>query len=171
MLILIKMQFLLYRHLTDFHFCYVVAPIFDGEFRAFFSKEYGTKKIQWTTNIPKNWHVKNEVVLWPLSSSKTIVLVAQPTFTDGGPPLTFFHLHQAVSWCERGRAGNFYLAHRLSKHFKKPVKLRLLNKEAISLGLLYIKKIYTISSFRWAIWEKSRKLISREKGRLKIQGQ
>ena len=136
-----------------------------------FTKLKNKKKIEWTTNCPKNLHAKNEVVLWPLTASKIIVLVAQPTFTDGGPPLTFFHLHQAVSWWEKGRAGNFYLAHRLSKHFKKPVKSRLLNKEAISLGLLYIKKIYTISSFRWAIWEKSRKLISREKGRLKIQGQ
>ena len=31
--------------------------------------------------------MKNEVVLWPLTASKIIVLVAQPIFTDGGPPL------------------------------------------------------------------------------------
>ena len=30
--------------------------------------------------------MKNEVILWPLTSSKIIVLVAQPIFTDGGPP-------------------------------------------------------------------------------------
>ena len=30
--------------------------------------------------------MKNEVILWPLTSSKIIVLVAQPILTDGGPP-------------------------------------------------------------------------------------
>ena len=30
--------------------------------------------------------MKNEFILWPLSSSKIIVLVAQPILTDGGPP-------------------------------------------------------------------------------------
>ena len=44
------------------------------------------EKIPRTANCPKNLHVKNEVILWPLTSSKIIVLVAQPFSTDGGPP-------------------------------------------------------------------------------------
>ena len=35
-------------------------------------------------NCPKNFHVKTGVILWPLTSSKIIVLVAQPIFTDSG---------------------------------------------------------------------------------------
>ena len=31
-------------------------------------------------------HVKNGVISWPLTSSKILVLVAQPISTDGGPP-------------------------------------------------------------------------------------
>ena len=30
--------------------------------------------------------MKNGVILWPLTSSKIIVLVAQPISTNGGPP-------------------------------------------------------------------------------------
>ena len=37
--------------------------------------------------------MKNEVILWPLTSSKIIVLVAQPILTDGGPP----------AWAARGQ--------------------------------------------------------------------
>ena len=35
-------------------------------------------------------------------------------------------------------------------------KSRSLNKEAISWDLLYIKKIYILSAFQWATWQKSR---------------
>ena len=31
--------------------------------------------------------MKNKVILWPPTSSKIIVLVAQPISTDGGPPV------------------------------------------------------------------------------------
>ena len=79
--------FLLYRNFTWISFCYLLTPIFRGKFRTFFTNNSAPKKIQWTTNCPKNLHVKNEVVLWPQTSSKIIVLVAQPIFTDGGPPL------------------------------------------------------------------------------------
>ena len=76
-----------YRNFTWISFCYLLTPIFCGKFRKFFTNNSAPKKIQWTTNCPKNLHVKNEVVLWPQTSSKIIVLVAQPIFTDGGPPL------------------------------------------------------------------------------------
>ena len=69
-----------YRQLTWINFCYLVALIFHGEFRLFFTNKGGLKKIPWTANCPKNLHVKNEVILWPLTSSKIIVLVAQPFF-------------------------------------------------------------------------------------------
>ena len=115
-----------YRNPTRINFCYLVTPNFRGEIRTFFTNKSAPKKNQWTTNCPKNLHVKNEVVSWPRSSSKIIVLVAQLIFTDGGPPLTFFHLHQAVSWWERGRAWDFYLAHRLENHLKTSVFSHLL---------------------------------------------
>ena len=73
-----------YRQFTWINFCYLVAPIFRGEFRIIFTNKHGLKKIPRTANCPKNLHVKNEVILWPLTSSKIIVLVAQPILTDGG---------------------------------------------------------------------------------------
>ena len=37
-----------------------------------------------------------------------------------------FHLHQAISWWEKGRAWDFYLAHRLEKYLKTSVFSNLL---------------------------------------------
>ena len=49
-------------------------------------------------NCPKNLHVKNEVILWPLTSSKIIVLVAQPILTDGGPPARAVDKRAELGW-------------------------------------------------------------------------
>ena len=75
-----------YLQFTWINFCYLVPPIFWGEFRIIFTNKYGLKKIPRTVNCPKNLHVKNEVNLWLLTSSKILVLVAQPISTDGGGP-------------------------------------------------------------------------------------
>ena len=85
-LLVLGFVFATYRNFTWISFCYLLTPIFRGKFRTFFTNNSAPKKIQWTTNCPKNLHVKNEVVLWPQTSSKIIVLVAQPIFTDSGPP-------------------------------------------------------------------------------------
>ena len=87
-----------YRQLTWINFCYLVAPIFRGEFRIIFTNKGGLKKIPWTANCPKNLHVKNGVILWPLTSSKIIVLVAQPILTDGGPPAWAVDKRAELGW-------------------------------------------------------------------------
>ena len=43
-------------------------------------------------------HVTNEVTLWPLTSSKIIVLVAQPISTDGGPPAWAVDKRAQLGW-------------------------------------------------------------------------
>ena len=87
------------------------------------------------------------------------------------PPLTFFHLHQAVSWWERGRAWDFYLAHRLEKYSKNSVFSHLLKDYGINSGFRLIRLIFRLTGFKWAMWQASTMLGSREKCRLKIQGQ
>ena len=87
-----------YRQFTWINFCYLVAPIFWGEFLLFFTNKGGLKKILRTANCPKNLHVKNEVILWPLTSSKIIVLVAQPISTDGGPPAWAVDKRAELGW-------------------------------------------------------------------------
>ena len=42
--------------------------------------------------------MKNEVILWPLTSSKIIVLVAQPILTDGGPPAWAVDKRAELGW-------------------------------------------------------------------------
>ena len=42
--------------------------------------------------------MKNEVILWPLTSSKIIVLVAQPISTDGGPPAWAVDKRAELGW-------------------------------------------------------------------------
>ena len=89
--------------------------------------------------------MKNEVILWPQTSSKIIVLVAQPIFTDGGPPVTKgleltlqSHLLLALATVDSlkrfsSNISSFkHLAHRLSEYLKNSGKLCSLNKEAIS---------------------------------------
>ena len=84
---------------TCINFCYyLVAPIFRGEFRIIFTNKHGLKKIPRTANCPKNLHVKNGVILWPLTSSKIIVLVAQPILTDGGPPAWAVDKRAELGW-------------------------------------------------------------------------
>ena len=46
----------------------------------------------------KNLHVKNWVLLWPLTSSEIIVLVAQPILTDGGPPAWAVDKRAELGW-------------------------------------------------------------------------
>ena len=87
-----------YRQLTRINFCYLVAPIFRGEFQIFFTNKHGLKEIPWTANCPMNLHEKNGVILWPLTSSKTIVLVAQPILTDGGPPAWAVDKRAELGW-------------------------------------------------------------------------
>ena len=43
-------------------------------------------------------HVKNDVILWLLTSSKKIVLVAQPILTDGGPPAWAVYKRAELGW-------------------------------------------------------------------------
>ena len=80
------------------NFCYLVAPIFLGEFWLFFTIKGGAEKIPWTANCPMILHVTNEVTLWPLTSSKIIVLVAQPISTDGGPPAWAVDKRAELGW-------------------------------------------------------------------------
>ena len=87
-----------YRNPTRISFCYLLTPIFRGEFRTFFTNVSAPKKNQWTTNCPENLHAKNEVVLWPLTSSKIMVLVAQPISTDGGPPAWAVDKRAELGW-------------------------------------------------------------------------
>ena len=42
--------------------------------------------------------MKNEFILWPLTSSKIIVLVAQPISTDGGPPAWAVNKRAELGW-------------------------------------------------------------------------
>ena len=42
--------------------------------------------------------MENEVILWPLTSSKLIVLVAQPISTDGGPPALAVDNRAEMGW-------------------------------------------------------------------------
>ena len=42
--------------------------------------------------------MKNEIILWPLTSSKNIVLVAQPILTDGGPPAWAVDNRAELGW-------------------------------------------------------------------------
>ena len=65
---------------------------------SFTNNNGGLKKIPRTANCPKNLHVKNEVILWPLTSSKIIVLVAQPILTDGGPPAWAVDKRAELGW-------------------------------------------------------------------------
>ena len=76
----------------------MVAPIFRGEFRITFTNNHWLKKIPRTANCPKKLHVKNEVILWPLTSAKLIVLVAQPISTDGGPPAWAVNKRAELGW-------------------------------------------------------------------------
>ena len=74
-----------YRQFTLINFCYLFAPIFRGEFRIIYTNNHMLKKNPSTANFPKNLHLKNEVILWPLTS-KIIVFMAQPVTTDGHLP-------------------------------------------------------------------------------------
>ena len=49
-------------------------------------------------NCPKKLDVKNGVILWPLTSSKIIVLVAQPISTDSGPPAWAVDKRAKLGW-------------------------------------------------------------------------
>ena len=69
-----------------------------GEFQIIFTIKHRLKEIPTTANCPKNLHVKNEVILWPLTSSKIIVLVAQPISTDCGPPAWAVDKRAELSW-------------------------------------------------------------------------
>ena len=52
--------------------------------------------------------MKNEVILWPLTSSKIIVLVAQPILTDGGPPAWAVDKRAELGWpSSRGKGQVF----------------------------------------------------------------
>ena len=102
----------LYRQLTWINFCYLVAPIFLGEFRLFFTNKHGLKKIPRTANCPKNMHVKNEVILWPLTSSKIIVLVAQLISTKVYDPI--FHMQILWAICS---SGNFFQPMFISENY------------------------------------------------------
>ena len=63
-----------------------------------FTNKHGLKKIPRTANCPKNLHMKNEVILWPLTSSKMTVLVAEPISTDGGPPAWAVDKREELGW-------------------------------------------------------------------------
>ena len=84
--------------LRRINYCYLVGLIFRGEFRIIFTNKHGLEKIPRTPYCPKNLHVKNEVILWPLTSSKIIVLVAQPILTDGGPPAWAVDKRAELGW-------------------------------------------------------------------------
>ena len=56
----------------------LVAPIFRGKLRIIFTDKNWLKKIPWTANRPINLHGKNEVILWPLTSSKILLSFQWP---------------------------------------------------------------------------------------------
>ena len=50
-------------------------------------------------------HVKTGVILWPLTSSKIMVLVTQPILTDGGPPAWAVDKRAELGWPSAGEKG------------------------------------------------------------------
>ena len=87
-------------NLHESTFATYVALIFRGEFRIIFTNKHGqTKKSQNCYLIAQTiCTLKNEVILWPLTSSKIIVLVAQPISTDGGPPAWAVDKRAELGW-------------------------------------------------------------------------
>ena len=91
-------EYLSYRQFAWINFCHLVAPIFRGKFRISFTNKSGLKKSPRTANCPKNLHVKNKFISWPLTSSRIIVLVAWPILTDGWPPAWAVDKRAELGW-------------------------------------------------------------------------
>ena len=71
-----------YRQFTRISFCYLVAPIFRGEFRLIKVGRKNSLKCK----LPREFALEKWGHFMASNMLKKIVLVAQPISTDGGPP-------------------------------------------------------------------------------------